>query len=66
MNLESPYFVRKITIGDFKRFLLDKLRRMTLPKPVRGHSHEDGACSRDCHIMERNFTIAMVEDLISK
>lgn len=45
-----------------KKRVLHQLLHMRLPVPV-GHVH--GAdCDRECHILERNYTIGLVESFI--
>lgn len=45
-----------------KRRILRQLGHLRLPVPV-GHIHGVD-CDRECHILERNYTIGLVEHFI--
>lgn len=56
----SPYQPR-VTVSQFKKSLIEHLDLLTMP--VADHP-KTKVCTRDCHIIERNSTVAALKHFI--
>lgn len=58
--VKSPIQMRQ-TVGQFKAILIEHLELLTMP--VADHPKVK-VCSRDCHVIERNSTVAALKHFI--
>lgn len=59
----SPYYETSDPVALYKIAFRHQLELLRIPYQRR-RSHKEGACSRECHIIERNHAIDVIEHLI--
>lgn len=61
-GIPSPYIPQE-TAKSFKIRLKRFLDQQRVPHPVGKH---EGECGRDCHMLERNYILAIVKEFLFK
>lgn len=58
--IKSIYYQPRMSVADFKVCLLKQLHLLEMPKAI-DSTHQ---CERECHILERNHTIKVLQKFI--